>query len=95
MLSWEGDSRCPDMLYQNSSGYPDHHCQDHSSSWGVAKKKIGDWMHTDRCRFAKSKKKKCRCSCEGILHGLEELNSEIDNGEEYISEFETLNDMIS
>lgn len=42
-------------------------------------------MHTDRCTFAKSNKKKCKCSCKGILHGVEpimEIKEKIEEVEE-------------
>lgn len=29
-------------------------------------------MHTSRCRFAKTPEEKCKCSCRGALHGLEQ-----------------------
>jgi hypothetical protein len=54
-------------------------------------------MHTDRCRFAKTDKKKCHCSCDGVLHGLgserldpnERILTEEDGGEvgEFIKKY--------
>jgi len=26
-------------------------------------------MHTNRCRYARTKPEKCKCSCQGYLHG--------------------------
>lgn len=37
--------------------------------------------HRDRCRFAKTEKKKCKCSCRGTLHGKEKENSPLGAGE--------------
>jgi hypothetical protein len=41
-------------------------------------------MHTKRCRFAKTDVAKCRCSCKGILHGLDPSERKIHDDMERI-----------
>ena len=41
-------------------------------------------MHTDRCRFAKTDKNKCHCSCMGVLHGLDD-NVKLDPTERILT----------
>ena len=46
-------------------------------------------MHTKRCRFSETDKSKCKCFCNGILHGLKlAIEEEIEKMEEMIDQIE-------